>query len=50
MLYMHRNNVVYRIGRIEEMLGIDLNDHNTRLKLLVSYAMLKLYGFGEPSS
>lgn len=43
-LHMSRNNVVYRIGRIEEMLNMDLNSPNLRLKLLASYTMLQLYG------
>lgn len=47
IMHMHRNNVLYRIGKIEEMMGFDLNDHRTRLKLMVSYALLKLYGFSD---
>ena len=38
-LYMHRNNVIYRIGRIEEMLGIKLEDPVTRLNLLVAFLL-----------
>jgi DNA-binding PucR family transcriptional regulator len=39
-LHMHRNNVVYRIGRIEELLGIDLNDWRTRKNLLLSFLVM----------
>lgn len=44
-LHMHRNNVVYRINRIEEMLGISLDDKTTRLNLTMSYLMLRYSGF-----
>jgi hypothetical protein len=43
-LHMHRNNVVYRISRIEEMLGVDLNDFLTRQNLSMSFMMLKSSG------
>ncbi|MDR2354873.1 MAG: helix-turn-helix domain-containing protein [Clostridiales Family XIII bacterium] len=36
-LHMHRNNVVYRVDRIEKMLGIDLEDWQTRKNLLLSF-------------
>jgi sugar diacid utilization regulator len=36
-LHMHRNNVVYRIDRIERMLGIDLEDWQTRKNLLIAF-------------
>lgn len=39
-LHMHRNNVVYRVNRIVEMLGMDLNDRQTRFNLLISFIML----------
>ena len=48
-LHMHRNNVIYRIGRIEELTGLDLNAHGTRLGLEVSFLMLELFGIGEES-
>jgi len=44
-LHMHRNNVVYRISRIEEMLKIRLDDKRTRLNLVMSFLMLKHSGF-----
>ena len=46
-LHMHRNNVVYHISRIEEILGLSLNDADVRMGLLLSYMMLQLYGFNE---
>ena len=36
-LHMHRNNVNYRIGRIEELYDIDLDDAALRVDLLVAY-------------
>lgn len=44
-LHMHRNNVIYRISRIEEMLSIQLDDKLTRVNLIMSYLMLKCSGF-----
>ena len=46
-MHMHRNNVVYRIGRIEEMLGLSLEDPEVRLCLTVSYLLLYLNGQEE---
>lgn len=47
LMHMHRNNVVYRIGRIEEMLGLSLEDPEVRLCLTVSYLLLYLNGQEE---
>jgi sugar diacid utilization regulator len=44
---MHRNNVTYHVSRIQEMLGLDLEDSTLRYLLLVSYSLLELYGFDE---
>ena len=44
ILHMSRNNVVYRIGRIEDMLQLDLRSASVRFKLLISYALTQLYG------
>lgn len=50
-LYMHRNNVIYRIGRIERMLDISLEDQNVRRELETSLLVLELirtpYGAAE---
>lgn len=39
LLHMHRNNVIYRISRIEELIDMDLNDSSTRFRLLLAYEM-----------
>ena len=46
-LHMHRNNVIYRIGRIEDMTGLNLSDHGTRLGLEMSFLLLEIFGFPE---
>ena len=42
LLHMHRNNVLYHISRIEDLLGIDLNDYWTRMKLSLAYHFFEL--------
>lgn len=44
-LHMHRNSVIYRISRMENMIGLDLDDYRTRLALQMSFLLLELYGF-----
>lgn len=39
LLHMHRNNVIYHAKRIEELFGIDLDDPNQRLRLLMLYKL-----------
>lgn len=41
-LHMHRNNVIYRIGRIEELIDMDLDDSSVRFRLLLAYEMYSL--------
>jgi sugar diacid utilization regulator len=43
-LFMHRNNVIYRIRSIEQQLSIDLGDASLRFKLLFAYHFIELYG------
>jgi purine catabolism regulator len=38
-LFLHRNSVLYRLQRIEELAGIDLHDRATRLLLLVAFTV-----------
>lgn len=44
LLNMHRNGAIYRVNRIIEHLGLDLDDADTRLRILVSYEILKKTG------
>lgn len=45
ILNMHRNTVLYHIERIQELLGVDLDDPQLRLRLLNAYLMLRIFGF-----
>lgn len=38
-LHMHRNNVIYHIGRICDIFSLDLEDANQRLRLLLLYKL-----------
>jgi len=38
-LHMHRNNVNYRIGRIEEQFGLDTDNPALRIQLLLAYQL-----------
>ena len=40
-LFVHRNTLLYRIGRINDMLGCDLANPETRTRLLFSIAALR---------
>lgn len=44
ILHMHRNNVLYRISRIEEMTGAKLSDQKVRYELFCGCSLLQLYG------
>jgi hypothetical protein len=37
LLHMHRNTVLYHIGKIESILGVSLDDPEVRLKLLLAF-------------
>jgi len=41
MLHMHRNSVIYRLGKIEKILDLDLDDPDVRLRLLVSFKIIE---------
>ncbi len=46
-LFMHRNNVRYRIKQIEEIINMDLSDYETRVGFDISYLYLNIYGRKE---
>ena len=39
-LYIHRTTLFYRINRVKEKLGLDLNDEETRRSLLMSFYIM----------
>ncbi len=39
LLHMHRNNVIYHIGRICDIFELNLDDHSQRLRLLLLYKL-----------
>ena len=41
LLHMHRNNVAYRINRIQEQTGLDLEQPDVRFNLVIAILMLK---------
>lgn len=43
-LYVHKNTCIYRIARISELFGIDLNDPYTRAEVLNSLAIYRYLG------
>ena len=45
IMHMHRNNIIYRIKKIEEITGIDLNDASVRIKLFFAYIMTFNYDY-----
>ncbi|MGI6028232.1 MAG: PucR family transcriptional regulator [Candidatus Heteroscillospira sp.] len=47
LLHMHRNNVIYHIGRICEIFSLDLEDPGQRLRLLLLYRLSDLISAGE---
>lgn len=47
LLHMHRNNVIYHIGRICDTFGLNLDDPSQRLRLLLLYRLRDLISLGD---
>lgn len=41
-LYMHRNSIRYNLNKIEEILGMDMSDINTKIKIAVALMIKEL--------
>ncbi|WP_438789741.1 helix-turn-helix domain-containing protein [Enterococcus sp. DIV0756] len=41
-LHIHRNSLLYRIGRIEELFHVSLKDSNTFRSLMIAFYMMEL--------
>lgn len=46
-LFMHRNTLLYRLDRIREELGLDLDDPDTRLEVMFSLFLQDEWGSGQ---
>ena len=44
IVHMHRNNVIYRVGKISEIIEMDLNSSVVRLRLLMAYEVFSPKG------
>mgnify|MGYP005804765027 FL=1 len=47
LLHMHRNNVIYHIGRISDIFSLDLDSPELRFRLLLLYKLADLISAGE---
>ncbi|MGN1002478.1 MAG: PucR family transcriptional regulator [Oscillospiraceae bacterium] len=43
-MFMHRNNVQYRVERIMQIAGLELGDPRVRFNLMLAYHMIPIYG------
>lgn len=43
-MHMHRNSVIYRLQKIQDILRIDLSKRDVRLRLMLSFKILELEG------
>jgi PucR family transcriptional regulator, purine catabolism regulatory protein len=43
VLHLHRNTLLYRLGRIEELTGRDLNDPETRLSMQLALKIRRVF-------
>lgn len=44
-LFLHYNSVLYRLGRIKEILGVDLDDEDQKLNLAIALKIRKLINY-----
>ena len=43
-VHMHRNSVIYRLQRIQDVLNLDLDDPDVRLRLMITFKILRMEG------
>lgn len=41
-VHMHRNSVIYRLQKIQDMLNLDLDDPDVRLRLMITFKILQM--------
>ena len=42
LMHMHRNSIIYRLNQIREILAVDLDDPEVRLRLMISFKILEM--------
>lgn len=42
LMHMHRNSIIYRLNQIREILAVDLDDPDIRLRLMLSFKIMEL--------
>ena len=42
LMHMHRNSIIYRLNQIREVLAVDLDDPDIRLRLMLSFKIMEL--------
>ena len=42
LMHMHRNSIIYRLNQIREILAVDLDDPDIRLRLMLSFKILEI--------
>lgn len=43
-VHMHRNSVIYRLQKIQDMLHLDLNDADVRMRLMITFKIMQMQG------
>ena len=41
LMHMHRNSIIYRLNQIREILMVDLDDPDVRLRLMITFKILE---------
>lgn len=43
-VHMHRNSVIYRLQKIQDILNLDLNDPDVRMRLMITFKIMQMQG------
>ena len=41
---MHRNSVIYRLQKIQDILNLDLDDPDVRMRLMITFKIMQMQG------
>ena len=43
-VHMHRNSVIYRLQKIQDILNLDLDDPDVRMRLMITFKIMQMQG------